>query len=251
MEVILLHWTLLTLLSCTGADSVVAPVGPPASVPFRLTEGLPAGFPDLRTSHSAPLLLHRIDGTMKWPNLDLPPRVRESSDAFVVPVEPLPNRRNDERSLRVFRAKLPFVVNPDERVFRPEGMSLTVDGQPVPFSRLAAPAARQSTWRIVGRNLILTHATVPDEVRIAYPGARDTLSQWDPLAAGGDLVSHSRGELSLGGQTRSGIRLPAPGVAEWAVTLPKGPVRFRSHVARYRARQSLACAPMVRPSCCR
>jgi len=231
LEVFLSPWTVFTLLSCSGGDPVVVPDAPPAEAPFALTPGLPAGFPELRTRHSEPLLLHRLDAEMTWPPVERPARLRGAGDAFVVEAEPLPNPRHAPRVLRLFRARLPFSVDPDDRVFRPEGMSVTVDGVSVPFSRVPAPVARQSTWRIAGRDLVLTHPVPPGEVRIAYPGVTEALAQWDPDAARGDLSAHARGELTLGGHTRSGLRLPAPGVAEWSATLPRGPVRFRAWLA--------------------
>ena len=154
-------------------------------------------------------------------------------DAFTVELEPLPNPRGASRVLEVFRASLPFSVDPDEQVFRPEGMSVTLDGEPLPFSRVPAPMARRSTWRIAGRDLVVTHSTLPSPgaVQITYPGVTEAWQRWDPAAASGRLSDHALGSLTLERVTRTGMRLPAPGVAEWTVTLPPGPVRFRSHVA--------------------
>ncbi len=219
------------LLSCAAPRPDVVPPGGEPDAPFALTEGTPPGFPDLRAGHSEPILLHRRNGSVTWPDPQLPERLEDSDDAFVLDPQPLPNPRGARRILKVFRARLPFSVGRADQVFRPQGTSVTLDGETIPFSRTPAPLARQSTWRIAGRDLVVTHPTAPSSLRIAYPGVTEALRRWDPSASGGDLMAYARGSLTLDGHTRAGLRLPAPGVAEWEVTLPRGPVRFRAWLA--------------------
>ncbi len=205
----------------------------PPGAPYALTEGPLPGFPDYRSSGSSLLQLHvRAPDQIVLPDSD-PSRFEGVSDSFVLSHEEVPNPRNKPRKLTLLRAPLPFPLDADDKMFRPERMSVRVHGELVPFSRTPAPHATQPTWRIRGRHLVLTYPSIPPTgaVEVTYPGVRAQLDRHDPAASGLSPEKFVRTDLTLGYHTRSGLLMVAPTELRWNVTLPRATASFEAWVA--------------------
>ncbi|MEQ1504945.1 MAG: sulfatase [Myxococcota bacterium] len=240
----MLVWVLSFVSACTDSPTPVEPAPPtpapiaPSQQPFRLTETPIPGFPDLRTSTQQQLQLDRLPARWKLGDAKLPPKVEGITDEFVIHPEEVPNPKGAHRELMVIRAPLPFPVETDEQTFRPEGMIVSVDGHPIPFGRGPAPQAKRSTWRINGKFIVMSHPELPAEgtVKVRYEGVREALDRHDPKRAGPDKTAmapedYVRYDVTLKGQTRHGLLLPAPTIGEWDVTLPETRATFEGWLA--------------------
>ncbi len=240
------------VLSCTCTPPPSPPADRPVPAPIAarsrthvdvaLTEGGVPGFPDLRASSARSLKLHHLDAKATLPDVLYPPRAEGVTDTFVMEHEELPNPRNAPRQLRVLRAPLPFPVASDDQTFRPSGMQVRIGGEVIPFSRVPAPQARRSTWRINGKHLIVSHPTVPEagEIEVVYPGVRQLLDRHHPERSGLSEADFLRWQITLQRRSRNGLLLVAPTALEWELTLPPGEARFDTHLA-------MEASPLVRP----
>ncbi len=109
--------------------------------------------------------------------------------------------------------------------FRPlPGMAvLDPDGKRVPFR--ADHAGKGEGWRFNARTVTLTRPTEAGapEVgawRMRYPLAADRERRLNLEFSGLEPTSWSRGAFQVGPTTRSGVLLPAPGVAAWDIEIP-------------------------------
>jgi len=222
--------------------SEVAPA-PALSAPFALSDHTIPGFPDLRAETSQHVKLHTVDPSrVQLPTVSLPASLLQVGDEYTLSHAEVPNPKGAKRHLKVLRAPLPFPVAADEQTFRPAGMIVRIDGEVVPFAQGPAPQARRPTWRITGRNMVLSYPEIPEQgaIQVLYAGVRDTLDRHDPAVAGLSDTDFLRTEISIGRDTRSGLLLIAPTTAEWDLTLPTGSATFETHLA-------MESAPVARP----
>jgi arylsulfatase A-like enzyme len=149
------------------------------------------------------------------------------------------------RSPGVWTGALPFELPGGQKRFAPEGMVVSVDGEPARFATREDLGRRRGRvwWQLAGDVLEIGADHAPKEVRIDYPGLPTQLGRlsWPRSSAAGvtpdDFVHH---HVTLGDDTRSGLLLPAPTTATWDVTLPKG--------ARFEGFLTLAPTPLERHS---
>ncbi len=227
--------------ACSGETQVPAPTpkhaqramveigrrAGPANDTFALTDAPVPGLPDLRAPGNPVLRLDLLPGRVSLPDVSTPASLAEVGEEFVVPHKEMPNPRGAPRKLKVLVAPLPFAVETDEQTFRPEGMSVTIDGKVVPFGRGPAPKAEGSTWRIApnGKQLVISHPTIPADgaVSVKWPRIREVLDRHDPRAYLGEDRPASdflQASVTVGGDTRNGLLLVAPTTLEWPLTLP-------------------------------
>ena len=205
-----------------GPERVPLAIDMPAMESFSLSDGQPPGFPDLRSTGAKQYPLHRIDGRFDLAKIVRPPKLQEVSEVFVLEHEELPNPKKAKRVLKVLRAPLPFPVASDEATFRPTDLRVFIGNEEIPFAKGPAPQARNSTWRINGRALILSHATLPapGTVRVVYPGVAEVLDRHDPKKAMLDPQDFVQYGLTVQRHTRHGLMLPAPSSGTWELTIP-------------------------------
>jgi len=199
---------------------------------FALSDRLPEGFPDLRTTGARQFPLHTMEGRYELSGVARAKGTDDVSEVFVVDHSELPNPRKAKRVLEVIQAPLPFPIRPDQATFRPEDLRVFIGEEELPFSKSPAPNARKSTWRITGKKLILSHPTVPPPgtVRVVYPRVQEILDRRDPATADLDPFEFVQGSLTVDRHTRHGLVLPAPSAAEWDVDVPPK-ARFQTYLS--------------------
>lgn len=233
------------VLACSSDPKATAPPTPVPEAPansFALTQEAVPGFPDFRASSEQQLQLDQLPATWKLPEPKLGPKLEGLTDEFVLEATELPNPKGAARELKVVKAPLPFPVDLDEQMFKPEGMLVSLKGEPVPFGRGPAPLAKRSTWRIHGKNIVLSVPEIPavGELKVRYPGVREALDRHDPAKSGLAPEAFAAYDMTIGGTTRHGLMLVAPTVAEWDVTVPSTSATFEAWLA-------LELAPLERP----
>ena len=204
----------------------------PAMESFALSPRLPQGFPDLRTTGARQFALHTMEGRYDLSQVKRAKGTDAVDEVFVLEHHEVPNPKKAQRALTMVQAPLPFPVRGDQATFRPDDLRVFVGNQELPFTKSPAPTARKSTWRITGKNLVITHDTVPapGTVRVVYPGVQHTLDRRDPATAGLSDAEFVQGSMTVARHTRHGLVLPAPSSAEWDITVPPEG-RFRTWLA--------------------
>ncbi len=243
-----MHVFLIGLMACSGSDPQPTPMPPAptdaataqpmpiadaAAEPIRLSTVAVPELPDLRTAGTQHLQLHRMTGRYEIARPKLPPKVAAMTAEFVLEHEEMPNPRGAPRVLKVLKAPLPFAVSDDDQTFRPVGMRVYIGQEELSFTRVPAPQAKKSTWRVTGKSLILSHPTVPPAgaVKLIYPGIEEVIDRHDPEAGGLSPEEFVRYDVTLNSHTRHGLLLPAPAAAAWDVTLPTGGATFEGWLA--------------------
>jgi arylsulfatase A-like enzyme len=210
----------------------------PRNDTFTLSDADPDSLPDYRAPGNAALRLDLLPGRVALPVVEQPEALAEIADEFVVPHKEMHNPKKAARKLKVLVAPLPFAVESDEQSFRPEGMSVTVEGKVVPFGRGPAAKAEGPTWRIApnGRQVVMSYPTVPPEgsVVVRWPRIKAVLDRHDPRPYLASEV-HTAEEfvktsVTVGGDTWNGLSFVAPTVMEWTVTLPAASPVFEGMV---------------------
>jgi arylsulfatase A-like enzyme len=165
--------------------------------------------------------LHKTPGTYV---LGEPDFERDVAESYAVDMEEIPNVKKVRRKLKVVRGAVPFLTGSGQQRFRPTGMSVFLDGSEIPFARGKAADADESTWRVVGKHLVMSHPTLPEKgaVEVRMSASTAVLDRHDPAQSGKAPEEFVQYDVTLKGQTRHGLLLPAPGSATWDLQLPKG-----------------------------
>jgi arylsulfatase A-like enzyme len=198
------------LIACGGSDSTsVSAIGTSTA------------FPDLSTrtaTHAIPL--HKTPGSYVLGESGIE---RSAAESHFLDMEEIPNAKNVRRKLKVVRGTVPFLTGSGQQRFRPTGMSVFVDGTEVPFARGKAADADESTWRVVGKNVVMSHPTLPKKgaVEVRMRASTAVLDRHDPVQSGKSPDEFVHYDVTLKGQTRHGLLLPAPGSATWDLSLPE------------------------------
>ena len=221
----------LLLVACSGADTTTtATFGAPGSA---------AAFPDMRgPTNTDAIGLHQLQGTYTLGAAQL---AGNEADVYKLDAEEIPNSKNAPRKLKVIRATMPFPMGGQQ--FRPAGMTVFVKGREVPYVRGKAADASEPTWRISGKHLVMSYPTIPGagQVEVHVAGSSAILTRHDFEASGKSPEEFVRYDVTLQGQTRHGLLLPAPSTASWEVTIPVGKPVFRTWL-------TLEKAPIAEPS---
>jgi arylsulfatase A-like enzyme len=191
----------------------------------------PSGFvdPDLRTTGASPVLqLWLTEGRYTLPDSPLPEGFTGTTR---IPAALDPEPLKVRRVTSLYRGPSPFkaAMEDEGRVSAPPGMSLFVGDEELRYH----PNLVGKSWRIGGDSLLVAwpgDALPP--VTIVFPEAERLVRRHDFASAGLPPAEFVQHEITLDSRTRDGVLLPAPGVAEWDVTLPSaGPVQFRAWLA--------------------
>jgi arylsulfatase A-like enzyme len=218
-----LFLALTVLLGCTGSPESATPP-PTASGGFDALDRA-------STTHADPLHLRDGEYALTAPTLgdkiDL-----EAVGTWTLEHEAIPNPKKAARILKAIRAPLPFDLSKEDQRFRPVGMEILVDGEVIPFSRATVGKARNPTWRINGRAVVISYPTMPrpGAVQVRWPAVPAALERHDPQSMD-DPAAFARYELTLAGETRHGLMLPAPASAAYTVTVPAEAARFETFLA--------------------
>jgi len=180
--------------------------------------------------------LDRIEGNYELPLTNLPSslNLEEDVEEFVLTKIREHKRPNDNQSRRrnpLWLARLPFHVPETSKRFKPIGMRVTIDGKDVPFSTSSSVSAGGASWRIANQDLVIARRTEPKAgtVKIFYPTMREKIDRLAVGTSGLEAFDFMKWEYQVKDRTRRGMMLPAPGTAEWTVTLPKG-ASFSAHI---------------------
>jgi len=210
------------MLSFALSILLVACGGPEPTTPTQ-GGGTATAFPDLRgPSQTQTIQLHKTEGTFEFGASMLP---ENSVDVVRLDMEEIPNPKQVQRKLKVVRGPLPFLNKGGQNRFRPAGMSVYIDGEEIPFARGKAADAPASTWRVVGKHLVMSHPTLPEKgaVEVRVNASEKALERHDLASSGLSPEDFARYDVTLKGQTRHGLLVPAPGSATWEdLTLPTG-----------------------------
>ena len=109
---------------------------------FALSEQIPAGFPDLRTTGATQFALHTMEGRYDLTQVRRAKGTADVSEVFVLDHAELPNPKKAKRVLKVIQAPLPFPMRADEVTFRPEDLRVFVGNEEIPFAKSNAPNAK-------------------------------------------------------------------------------------------------------------
>jgi arylsulfatase A-like enzyme len=152
------------------------------------------------------------------------PEGTEVAETWTLEIEEIPNPKGAARKMKAIRGTLPFQLSKEDQRFRPSGLEIFIDGKEVEYSRATVGRATESTWRINGDWLIMSHETIPERgaVTVRYPGVKDMVERHDVELSEREPADFIRYRLTHQGETRDGLMIPAPGSATWEVTLPKG-----------------------------
>ena len=217
------------LIACGGSDA-------PST-----TAGTGTAFPDLTgPTRTEALALHKLQGTYTLGKSEL---AGDEADTFALDAEEVPNVKKIKRHLKVVRALLPYPVGGGQQHFRPAGMAVSVNGVEVPFARGKAADADQPTWRITGKHVVLSYPTIPAKgtIELRFTGSASILDRHDPERSGKEPAEFVVYDVTLKGQTRHGLLLPAPTTASWDVTIPGGKPQFQTWL-------TLEKAPLAEPA---
>lgn len=218
-------WPVIALmLACGGSGETAAP-----------SAGTTASFPDLSgDSQDTRIPLHRTDAEIDLDTVQRVPGADDPEAKFRLDSEEVPNRKGVKRNLKVIRSKLPFALSGSDQRFRPAGMAVEVGGETVSFSRGKAAQANRPTWRVTGQHVVLSVREMPEPggVVVLYPGIADAIDARDPAERGDvDPNLWIRSDMTLKGQTRHGITLPAPATATWDLQIPTEAPQFKTWLA--------------------
>jgi arylsulfatase A-like enzyme len=200
---------ILSLLSCWGHPTPFD--GPERPRPERFQD------PGLTETGASPALrLWRMQGRYTFPASTVPAGTTVS-DRFPIELEEAPMK--ERKATNLFRGRSPFpeTLEDEARMAAPPGMRLYADGEELRYNNNLGGRS----WRINGKRLLVGWpGTEAPKVEVSYPAARLMLEQraFDP--AEDDPFQWSQAEVTLSGRTRFGMVIPAPGEAEWDVTLP-------------------------------
>lgn len=186
---------------------------------------------------AAPVIqLDRLKGSYELPLTNLPAslNLEEGIEEFTlnkIREYKRPSENQSRRRHSLWLARLPFHVPETAKRFKPIGMRVTLNGEDVPFSTSSSVTAGGASWRIANQDLVLAARTEPKAgtVKITYPTMRQKINEM--AISTSDLEPHLfvKREYQVKDRTRRGMMLPAPGSAEWKVSLPVG-ASFTSHV---------------------
>jgi arylsulfatase A-like enzyme len=190
----------------------------------------PAGFvdPDLsRTGAQRPHQLWLLEGRYTLPATTLPEGFTPKS-RFPIQMETAAIK--DRKATSLFRGESPFpsAIEDDARLGAPPGMALFVGDEEIPYN----PNVVGKSWRINGDHVLVAWpvSELPP-VSVTYRQVEFLLHRRDFGAAGLPPEEFVRYEVTLGERTRSGMILPAPGSAEWDLTLPERGATFETFLA--------------------
>jgi arylsulfatase A-like enzyme len=216
----------VTMSSGCGTES-------PAPAPQRVV----ADQGPFAPSGAAPAIqLDILKGSYELPMTNLPASLdlEEGVGEFVLTKIREYKRPGDNQSKRrnpLWLARLPFHVPETSKRFKPIGMRVTINGEDVPFNTSSSVTAGGASWRIANQDLVLASRTEPKAgtVKITYPTMRQKIDKMAIGTADMEAYDFVQREYQVKDRTRRGIMIPAPGSAEWTVTLPPG-ASFTSHV---------------------
>ena len=103
-------------------------------------------------------------------------------------------------------------------------MRVVIDGKDIPFNTSSSVTAGGASWRIANQDLVIASRTEPKEgeVKILFPTMRKKIDGMAIGTSGLEAYDFVQREYQVKDRTRRGIMIPAPGSAEWEVTLPEG-----------------------------
>ena len=222
----------LTLFfACTGGTE--SPVPSVASVsPQSVTAD--QGFQGLdRPSAAVAYPLHRMTGEYELAEPTLGEKIDlDEVGRWVLEHEEIPNAKKLPRILKAIRGRLPFELSKEDQRFRPVGMEVLVDGEPLAYSRVTVGKAKNPTWRINGNTVVVAYPTIPRQgaLEVRWPSVREALDRHDPSQSESDeaFVAY---DITVKGETRHGLMLPAPASASYTLTVPAEGGRLETWLA--------------------
>ena len=121
----------------------------------------------------------------------------------------------------------------------PPGIALVQDGAPLPFAPgVSEDGPPRTGWEQVGDTLYLSAAAPPRPgLVLVHPATAQAEEALNHGVVGGDLASFVRREVTLGGETRQALHLPAPAALSLRVAAPAG--------ARLRLEAGVQAGPVV------
>lgn len=155
------------------------------------------------------------DATLVLPATNLPESVT-AEGVFVI--SGFEERSNHARSW--FEAPLPFEPPASGKRFAPPGMEVWHGDQELSWSELPASMTNGFTWRIHKDRLVVTTREAPETIRVLYPLLLRSLDRLNFGSSELSPADYAEFGLSLKQFTNNGMLLPAPGTAEWTITVP-------------------------------
>ena len=137
-----------------------------------------------------------------------------------------------EHAFSNYKVDFPISLTPQEKKFKPLGMTVRVGDEVLPYSR-SGGAAKQAGWGIQGGRLVVTHPHHVDvlDITVNYPAVASRLRELVPPSQPEEHARHARRTLTLGGRTRDGLMLPCGSSASWTLEVPPDQPRWVSRVA--------------------
>ncbi len=200
-------WTSLWLACSTPSGPFTGPPAEPS--PSFADPGLGG------SGASAVHQLWRHEGTYAIAPSTLPADFRVDGR---IPVEVRPAR--GERRKHVWVGESAYTDLVRARVGPPQGLKLYADGKELPYS---ASGRREGTWRARGERVLVQWTEGPAPVvEMAWDKAQQQLFEREFARVGGLAEDFVRSEVTVDGETRPGLLLPAPSSATFRVALPEG-----------------------------
>ncbi len=206
----------ILLVACAGNEA-------PTTGPGTASE-----FPDLTTPSNADTVpLHMLPGTYTFGKSELS---GDEADVYKLSAEEVPNPKKVNRKLKVVRAALPFTISSSQERFRPAGMTVHVNGKEVPYARGKAAEAETATWRVMGKHLVMSYPNIPAKgaIVVHFAGSANVLERHDLERSGKTPEEFVAYDITLKGETRHGLLLPAPASASWDVKIPANKPQFKA-----------------------
>ncbi|MEN0061622.1 MAG: sulfatase [Myxococcota bacterium] len=209
MPIVLTSLWLGVQLGCSPSTPFEGPAGKPTET---FTD------PGLRTTGASPTFqLWTIRGRYELPKTTLP---EGYSPVSTFPLE-LSEARGSTGTHRHWQAPSPIDVKRFSPLGAPRGFEVFANDKPV---RYAPNLAGQSYAVRKGRLLLSWPQDQPKpKVTVSYESVRERLLARDfGSDPGQDPFAFVRTDVTLFRQTRQGLVLPAPGIAEWDIVVPAG-----------------------------
>lgn len=190
---------LASILGCDLADYSVPAVPPDTT------------YEDPQISQTGQQLiasLYRVPARATLPDHSRPADARPDT-SFEIVMSPF---EKGKRTL--YRGDLPFDVGSQGRRFAPIGMTVEADGELLPYGSAG------TYWRVTGRQLQIGMPKAPQNVVVRWPKLADQVERMGFATSGLDTDAFLRRNLTLDGETRDGIVLPAPGHTEYDLDIP-------------------------------
>lgn len=211
----------------------VAGCGPSAPAPAPVDVERVATLPDYTQHGTHALQLDRMVGTFDFSQVRIPDALRDLKETYALQADRVPSDEAGHARLDTYQARLSFQPLFTSATYRPDGLELLLDGEPVAFARGGTPPKDKASWRLRGRNVtvFVPSGTELGSLRVAYPTLKAAIERHDPASSGMDTADFVKTHVTLGLHTRTGLMLPAPSAATWDVKLPETAATFQTWLA--------------------